>query len=401
MPKKLLFISSTNLTTNPRLLKELKLAVDLGYKVDFIGFKLANWSDKIDETIIENIKANFHYLPITRDNFVSWLISSLIEKLAQKLYPLLKNSLKINAYAHSKRSFLLSKHLKNKNKKYDLIVAHTLPTLYPAYKFAKRTNTKFTFDIEDYHPGEFVAIDVDNEKARRFFLMKTILPKASYITYASPLIGKYSLKLLDSYPKNKHQLISNSFSQTEFQHKENDSYKVKFVWFSQNIAAGRGLELVLPALKQFSDKVELYLIGNLYPAFYDTFLSKYSNFIKIEEPLSQKALNLKLSNIDIGLALELNTADFNRQICLTNKIFAYAHSGLYILATNTQAQVQFMKEHEYIGALTAQTTEAFEKSIKEIINNIDEIRKNKQKRFEYAQQLAWENEREKLVSIWS
>jgi len=42
MPKKLLFISPANLTVNPRLLKELKLAVNQDFKVDFVGFKPGN-----------------------------------------------------------------------------------------------------------------------------------------------------------------------------------------------------------------------------------------------------------------------------------------------------------------------------------------------------------------------
>ena len=42
MPKKLLFISSANLTVNPRILKELKFAIKLGYEVDF---RLCCWDN--------------------------------------------------------------------------------------------------------------------------------------------------------------------------------------------------------------------------------------------------------------------------------------------------------------------------------------------------------------------
>ncbi|MEA3450368.1 MAG: hypothetical protein U9Q83_00530, partial [Bacteroidota bacterium] len=248
MPEKILFISAANLTVNPRILKELKFAIQLGYKVDFVGFNSRNWSDKIDEKLIKNINANFHYISITRKPIVKWFVNSIIEKISKKIYPTFRNSMKINAYAHSKRSVLLNNYLQKNTKKYNLIIAHTLPTLYPAYKFAKKTNTKFIFDIEDYHPGEVVASDEENEKARRVFLMQNLLPKASFLTYASPLIGEYSLKLLENYPSNQHKLINNCFSQTEFQFKENNSGKIKFVWFSQNISQGRGLELVIPAL---------------------------------------------------------------------------------------------------------------------------------------------------------
>jgi glycosyltransferase involved in cell wall biosynthesis len=209
------------------------------------------------------------------------------------------------------------------------------------------------------------------------------------------------LELLNNYPENQHLLINNCFSQTEFQFTENNSEKIKFVWFSQNISQGRGLELVIPALAKFKDKIELHLIGNLYANFNDAFLSNYSDFITLYKPLSQKELNLKLSEFDIGLAIELNTADFNRQICLTNKIFAYTQSGLYVLATDTFAQIKFIEEHKNIGLITKQKTDDFITSIEKIINNISEIRNNKKSRFNYAQQLSWENESKKLNTIWN
>ena len=73
--KKILFISSANLTTNPRLQKELKLAVNQGYEVDFVGFFSDNWSDRVDEKIIKNINANFSYISATRKPFFKWFVS--------------------------------------------------------------------------------------------------------------------------------------------------------------------------------------------------------------------------------------------------------------------------------------------------------------------------------------
>ncbi len=396
---KILFISSANLTTNPRLAMELIFAVEQGYNVNFIGFKLGNWSDEIDKKNIQNIKADFKYIPLTRKPFFKWLISSLIEKLSQKLYPFFKHSLKINAYAHSKRSFLLCNYLKKHKKQYDLIIAHTLAALYPAYKFAKQINASFIFDVEDYHPGESIAKDAENEQNRREFLMNTLLPHATFITYASPLIGEYTLKLLKK-PIENHQLINNCFSQSEFQFKENPSGKIKFVWFSQNIAAGRGLELVIPILAQYKNKIELHLIGNLYTDFNDKFLTKYSDFIKIIPPLAQKELNLKLADYDIGLAIEPEK-DLNNKIAVSNKIWAYFQSGLYILATNTLAQKQFIEEYKNHGIVTGQTVQDFTLSIEKIIMNIDEIRKDKKYRFEKAKQYSWEIEQEKIKDIWN
>ncbi len=398
MPKKLLFISKDNLTTNPRLAKELKFAVEAGYEVDFVGFDMGNWSNEIEKETVKNISASFHYISATRKPFLPWFVSSLVEKFTQKIYTLFKNNLAINAYSLSKRSILINQYFKSKNVKYDLIVAHHLSTFYPAYILSKKLNIPLILDIEDYHPGEQISDNDKNEKQRREFLMKTILPKAAFITYASPLIGEYSLKLIPDFPKEKTILINNCFSQTEFQFKENNSEKVKFVWFSQNIAKGRGLEFVAPALEKFKNQIELTLIGNLYPDFYENFLEKYSDFMKIEKPLSQKELNLKLSEFDIGLAIEPGK-DLNNTIALSNKIFAYAQSGLYIFATDTPAQNLFLEENKNIGLITKQNNDSFENSLKEIIKDIQNIRTQKFERFEYSKQFSWENEREKLFEI--
>ena len=398
--KKILFLSKDNLTTNPRLQKELKLAIKKGYKVDFVGFYSANWSDKVDEKIRKNLNANFTYISATRKPFLKWFFSTISEKFAQKTYRFFTNNIKINAFAHNKRTILLQKFLKKNNKKYDLIVAHTLPTLFPAYILAKKQNIPFTFDIEDYHPGENISTDAKNETVRRKFIMQNFLPKASSVTYASPLIGEHSIELIENYPKNKHQLINNCFSQEEFKFYENNSEKIKFVWFSQNISQGRGLEVILPALYKFKNEIEIILIGNLYQEFYNNFLSNFSDFIKIIPPLSQKELNLKLSEYDIGLAIELLSADFNRNICLTNKIFAYTQAGLYVFATDTNAQRQFLKENKNLGLIIEQENKNITEKIKFIIENISEIRKNKKQRFEQAKQMSWEVESKKIIKIW-
>jgi hypothetical protein len=172
------------------------------------------------------------------------------------------------------------------------------------------------------------------------------------------------------------------------------------VWFSQNIAAGRGLELVLPVLYQFKEHVQLNLVGNLYPQFYNDFLVQYADILKITEPMPQAGLNKYICGFDIGLAIEQKASDFNRDICLTNKIFAYAQAGLYILATNTSAQTFFMEEHAGLGVVSGQSTIEMEKTIRNLLTNIETIRKEKKNRFEYAKKLGWESESQKLAGVW-
>src|SRR5690606_17167044 len=199
--------------------------------------------------------------------------------------------------------------------------------------------------------------------------------QCAYISFASPLIEVESNKLV-SLNKSKQLLINNSFFEEEFiPPKEIDDDKVQFVWFSQYISFGRGLELFLHAADALSNKLHLTLIGYIDAEFHQKELAS-GKFVSIKGPMHQRELHQQLANYDIGLALELNTADFNRNICLTNKIFAYSQAGLYVLATDTDSQKQFLGEFSEYGLLTAQNPIAIRKKIEEIISNKKYLRQN-------------------------
>lgn len=388
--KKLLFVTSANLTSNPRLLKELRYAVEQKHEVSFLGFRLGNWSDEIDKQIVKEINADFVYLSAMRKPFIKWLLSTIYERFSKLVFAIFTQNIKIAALS-DKRSLLLYDYLKKHSKTYDIIISHTLQTLYPTYKFAQNNNLKFTFDIEDYHVGETCT---NEEKRIRTLLMNKLLPKADWITYASPLIGKYSLELCNYKVKN-HTLINNCFPSDEFQFKANNSDKVKFVWFSQNISFGRGLEQILPTINEFKNNVELHLIGNLYPKFYNNILLKYKNLIVIHKPMSQHELNKTLSEFDIGLAIEQGK-DLNNEILWSNKIWSYMQAGLYILTSKTDGQVQFLNQHKKCGVLYDKSEQELQLIVEKIISNKDKIRQDKLKRYQYAKQYSWDKEKIKL-----
>jgi glycosyltransferase involved in cell wall biosynthesis len=399
--KSILFITTNSLATNPRLVKELELARQY-FRCTVIYFNFSNWCNSFDAGIHKSFPdVLFKVLSASKENLLLWLISSIVEKIAQFLYPVYKQSLLLSTFSHSKRSFLLWLALKKHHSKYDLVIAHNLAALYPAYSFIKAGKSVFAFDLEDYHPGEAISTDKKNEIYRREFLLKTLLPEAAYVSYASPLIGEAFLKLLGENFKAKHFLVNNSFSVEDFQGtSEPVSKKLALVWFSQNISFGRGLELVVPVLNKYREQVNLTLIGNLNPTFYTSFLKEYNDVLTIKEPMKQKKLHAALKGFDIGLAIELSKADLNREICLTNKIFAYSQAGLYILATDTEAQKLFIQQYPYLGTIVNQTTESFEDALQVVLAKIDEIKQNKKNRMDACVELAWEQEFKKLLDAW-
>jgi hypothetical protein len=138
-------------------------------------------------------------------------------------------------------------------------------------------------------------------------------------------------------------------------------------------------------------QVELHLIGNarnsiIRPSIWKT----VALYLELHGPMPQAELHALLSSFDVGLALENKTQDFNRDICLTNKIWAYFQSGLYILATETQAQRQFLSEKPWAGEIMGKDEK--KKRLSWLIENKEQIRKHSQNRFEKAKSYAWEEE---------
>ena len=396
---KILFLTTANLSTNPRLYKELKLAESLGYKVAFVAFHQGGWSDEKDKVLRKEISGSGYYLSALRRPFIPWVFATLVCKACQLLGRWFPQNLRIAALAHNKRTWHLLRVLPILESGYDLVVGHNLGALYPAWHFANKRGIPFAFDVEDYYPGEASAMAVRHEVKRRELLMAQLIPKARYYTYASPKIGEYTGNLMSPSLLTPKLLINNSFPFIEFAKSGERSGKLKLVWFSQNINHGRGLEWILPVLDQFTGEVEVYLIGSLNDAFFDSYLSQRP-YITVVAPLAQHALNKVLSQYDVGLALELNTTDLNRQICLTNKIWAYLQSGLYILATDTPAQQLFMSEHPSHGSVVQQQAASFQKALEEVIAKKEVIREEAEYRYIRAQQFSWERESRKLENLW-
>jgi hypothetical protein len=398
--KKILVLTSTNLACNPRCLKEVKLLVDMGATVTVVAFKLHNWTTEKEREINNALPAvNFHYLEATRNDFLTWFLSSIIHKAGSIFSVVFPSNLLLSAMAISKRSWVLFNYIRKAGLKPDLIIAHNPPAFYPAYRLAKNTAIPFALDIEDYHPGEGTGESLKKSVTQ---VMKQLMPLAVYNSFASPLIKEHSEKLLINGRVNNGLVINNVFANAEFDYsiKKNTHSKLQLVWFSQFIDYGRGLEKILPALDKQSNGLTLTLIGNLRTAFFTNEISS-RKYIHCIDSMSQKELHLQLSQYDAGLAIEDAGSDFNRDICLTNKIWSYFQAGLYIIASDTTAQQLFISQYAQNGICISLDAENLDHQINSLLQNKQQIRIAKSVRIEQAASVNWENESAILKQKWN
>lgn len=410
----ILFLTTNNLASNPRLYKELTLAKNQGYRITCIQFFLGNWSDEhtllLEKELNTDNKIQFIYAYANTKNKLFKLLNAGLEKVAEVFYPLFNETLGLSALAITRRSFQLIKCFKKIQGRPDIVIGHNMGALYPAFVMFRKYNIPFVFDIEDYHPGEEANKDMANEKKRREFLMMNLLPKSSLITYASPLIGKASLDLIGGHRNS--QLILNGFPKELFtEPRDIQGQKVlRLVWFSQNISRGRGLEELLLALvnfqSSFQTEIHIALVGNPNITFYNETIAPALDEIKdstitieIIPPMTKSELYPYLEKFDVGLALETGK-DFNNEILWSNKLIVYAQAGLFILSTATIGQKLFLDLHPHLGVLTQPNPEGISKALNDILKNLIQIKENKGERFKYAQQFSWEEESKKLLSHW-
>ena len=397
MAKRILFITTLNLASNPRLVKELNLALQHDFEVELICFEFKNWSYEYDKELKEKYKlggVRIHTIPAGRRPISDWLSSIIREKGSRLLskFFLLKNKNLANAI--SRRNSLIINQLNNIARP-GLVIGHNPGALYPTYLVAKKFKCAAGFDVEDYHPGEGNNFHLQYLIRQ---LMQEFIPQMDYVSFASPSIMAEILTI--SKGPAVVLPVLNFFPAEEFEEpKKVISGPVKMVWFSQNISKGRGLELILSIIKKFKGEVELHLFGNMDKRFYEEEIKNVET-IFVHHPLSQIELHKRLSDFDVGLALE-PAKDLNNRLALSNKILAYLQAGLYVLATKTPAQETFLTSLPDHGICFAPGTNDVAIFLKKIIEDIDDIRSKKRGRFLNFMHNNWTNESKKLLEQWN
>ena len=398
MVKRILFITTLNLASNPRLIKELNLALKNDFEVELICFEFENWSYEYDLELKENFRlkgVRIHSIPAGRRPILIWLNSIMREKGFRLLSQFFQLKNKKLANAISRRNWLILKKL-NATSSPALVVGHNPGALYPTYAFARKFNCPAGFDMEDYHPGEGNNLHLQHLTR---LLVQKFIPAMDYVSFASPSFMEQMQPIIKRYSDTWVPIL-NLFPLSEFEEPAKvNSGPVKMVWFSQHISKGRGLELILPNIIKFKGEVELHLFGNINEKFYEDEL-KNEESIFVHKPLSQIELHKKLSEFDVGLALEPGK-DLNNQLALSNKMLACLQAGLFVLATSTPAQEALLTSFPGHGICFDCKVNDMAIFIRKIIADIDDIRSKNKWRFLNFMHNNWETESKTLLKQWN
>ena len=327
---------------NPRLVKEADALAEAGHQVHVLCAHTISWADEADRQLLSTRRWTCSYVGGQPRSWPFWW--TRLRHGTVRRFPdtwTAGDRLGKRALCRVTPELMVAAS----QREADLYVAHYTGALAAAVPAAKKNRCLVAFDAEDFESGYYrnesgpQAIDALIEKIEREYL-----PACCYVTAASPGIAqayrnKYGIPLPTS--------ILNVFPLADRpqQFRTTDSKApMRLYWFSQTIGLGRGLEDVIRAMAKLGNcEIELHLRGSISPDYWrhlrDLAASNglHSRAIVLHAPASPGEMIREAAEFDVGLALEQPVSQ-NRDICLTNKIFAYLLAGNAIVATSTTGQ---------------------------------------------------------------
>ena len=388
---RILFITTKQPSTNPRMRKSADALADAGHDVHVLYAFNAIWADDADLPIFQDAKWTRERVgghPIEQK--VTYFFSRLVRKIDEW------RGDEAGALHRSKNTYI---RLGVKWKP-DLVIGHNPGALGPLTELGSRLEIPILFDAEDFHRGETNPESIASNRIAQ--LEDKTLPHLKKITAASPLIAQSYATL---YPHLDVQIVNNTFPSKYLQTAPiRNENTLSIAWFSQVVGLDRGLEEFLDSLEFLKDiNLSIHIIGLCAPEIKRHIKSKaieQCHSMQFSPPTAEKDLFSFLSGVDIGLALELPSPQ-NRDICRTNKVYTYPLAGCYTLFSRTSAQIDFQREYPDAGELiNLSRPESVADVIRTLDANRDELLEKRKKAWLLAKEyLNWEMESKQLIEV--
>jgi glycosyltransferase involved in cell wall biosynthesis len=394
-------VTPSQLASNPRAVKEALALYEQGHDVRVIAVKLTAKIEKLDAELAASLP--FPVCRIDMNVPGRWASARLRQEAARKLF-----SLTGSARAADYGSAAAMPALRAEAVRYqaDLYIGHYTGALPAVADAAAAHGSRFGFDAEDFHPGEFPASQHAGLTQR---IIETVerrhLSNASLVTAAAPLIAEayanqYGIPLpttiLNSFPRTSAPAANHSPTRA--------ARGPSVYWFSQTIGPDRGLEAAVQAIAIASSRPHLHLRGYVSEEFRRVLESLANTCgvgdrVHFLEPVAARDLERLGAEYDLGLVGETG-ATLNRRIALTNKLFSYVTSGLAIVASDIPAHRAIAGR--FAGALrlfTPNDPSSLAREIDAFLLHPEYLADARRSAWRLGQDgFSWENEKHRLLS---
>lgn len=340
-------VTPGHLATNPRVVKEALALAEAGHELHVVHGHYAPWAAPYDAQIRGFATTRVSFGPhFTRH--ARYLRQSLTRRAAIALsrFRPLRTTLAPTAIAPVARDLAAATMAIEA----DLYIAHYVAALPAAARAARRHGGLYSFDAEDFHPGDLPDTP-QSAPANRIIsaIERKMLPGAAFVTAAAPGIAD---AYADRYGIARPEVILNVFPRGDAPAAPTARGTTQpgpsVYWFSQTIGADRGLECAVRGIAKAKTRPHLYLRGTPARGFAELLNALAAkegveDRIHLLAPESPGRMIHLAAKFDVGLVGETGETH-NRRIALTNKQFTYLLAGIPMAMSDIEAHRAFVAD---------------------------------------------------------
>ncbi|MDD2657975.1 MAG: glycosyltransferase, partial [Candidatus Pacebacteria bacterium] len=240
--------------------------------------------------------------------------------------------------------------------KADLTIVHSEEGLWVGDRLL-REGFNTGVDFEDWFSESFVQDESYTPFNKLKELERRLAVNCKYCLTMSRAMAK---AIAGAYQAKPPEVVYNVFPWAE---RDSIDQKIKdrkdlgvvsLNWFSQNIGKGRGLDVLMLALRHIKVPLEIHLRGN-YPEptrrwFEPLIPADWRGRVFIHSTVPNTELLSRIAEHDIGLALESDNC-LNRTFSVSNKLMQYLLAGLGVIAFDIPGQREILSDYPDVGIM--------------------------------------------------
>jgi len=276
--------------------------------------------------------------------------------------------------------------------------------LLPNYLISKLFNKKLVYDSHELFTEVPELINRPIVKIIWLQIEKLIVPKLKNMYTVNEAIAniyhnKYSTKvhvIKNIAPSFKDEVLDKNFKK-----KIKGDHKM-LILQGTGINKDRGAEEAIEMMQYLNNTI-LYIIGS--GDIFKSLIEKVKG-LKLQEKvfiigkMPYENLIQYTRIADLGLSLDKNT-NLNYEYSLPNKVFDYVQAKTPLLVSNRKLVAEFVSENTIGKVVTTHNPKLLAKIISEIFEDKEQYALWKRNLINVASIYNWENESEKLKSIYS
>jgi glycosyltransferase involved in cell wall biosynthesis len=372
--KKILILTASHLCRNPRVVKEATTLGAAGYDVTVMSVSTQDRFRQMDLALLRGLPFRLKVLDYAA-NTPRARAASFVQRTATWVSRLLCRTLHFEfAQSLGPAAALLNFARAHPA---DLTIVHTEIPIWAA-QYLLREGRRVAVDVEDWYSEDLLFADRRSRPLRLLRRAEQVVLR--HAAYASATSNSMSAALAEAYGCARPIVLRNTFPLQPVSRVDRPpgNGPPSFIWFSQTIGPGRGLELFFSAWSLTRHPSRVHLLGDVRADYRQHLLSRVPEsrradirFIPLVTP---DELPFKLAEFDLGLALEPHWPR-NRDITITNKITQYMNAGLAVISTDTAGQCEVMHAAPDCGLLIqAHETNRLAVQLDELLGDRDRLR---------------------------